>query len=135
MELKDIKELMKILKNEEMAEMKVRYGKIKLTLTNCNDEEVSLKVKQNEEKKENVEKIQEKLVKEEVIKSQNVGEISFEKIEKGMEIFEGMVLAKINTIGIETDVKSPFNGILKDVLVLDKSVVDYGKHLFVIELL
>ena len=34
MELKDIKELMKVLKNEEMSELKVRYGKIKLTLTN-----------------------------------------------------------------------------------------------------
>ena len=28
MELKDIKELMRILKKEEMAELKVRYGKI-----------------------------------------------------------------------------------------------------------
>jgi len=49
MELRDIKELMKILKKEEMAEMKVKYGKIKLVLTNS---EVSSKeIPQNETKK------------------------------------------------------------------------------------
>ena len=34
MELKDIQELMKVLKKEDIAELKVRYGKVKLTLTN-----------------------------------------------------------------------------------------------------
>ena len=33
MELKDIQELMKVLKKENIAELKVRYGKVKLTLT------------------------------------------------------------------------------------------------------
>ena len=32
MELKDIQELMKVLKKEELTELKVRYGKVKLTL-------------------------------------------------------------------------------------------------------
>ena len=32
MELKDIKELMKVLKKEEMHEIKVRYGLVKLTI-------------------------------------------------------------------------------------------------------
>ena len=67
MELRDIKELMKILKKEEMAEMKVKYGKIKLVLTNS---EVSSKeMPQNETKKIEV------IEKEEVIKSKNVGQI------------------------------------------------------------
>ena len=34
MELKDIQELMQVLKKEDLAEIKVRYGKVKLTLTN-----------------------------------------------------------------------------------------------------
>ena len=133
MELRDIKELMKILKKEEMAEMKVKYGKIKLVLTNS---EVSSKeIPQNETKKiEVIEKL-ENSAKEEVIKSKNVGEIILERIEKGMEVHKGMRLAKIRTIGIDTDVKSSFDGTLKEILISDQSNVDFGKPLFVIELL
>lgn len=129
MELKDIKELMAVLKKEEMAEMKVRYGKIKLTLVNSDIKKEEVKVKKVivEEKVEN------KAI-EETIKSKNVGEIKLNKVEKGMEVTKGMLLAKINTIGVETDVKSPVKGILKDILVADKSTVDYGKSLFVIEI-
>ena len=56
------------------------------------------------------------------------------KTEKNIEVSKGMVLAKINTIGLETDIKSPVNGILKEILVVDNSPVDYGKPLFVIEI-
>ena len=133
MELRDIKELMKILKKEEMAEMKVKYGKIKLVLTNS---EVSSKeIPQNETKKiEVIEKL-ENSAKEEVIKSKNVGQILLEKLEKGMEVYKGMKLARIRTIGIDTDIKSQHNGILKEILTSDQSNVDYAKPLFVIELL
>ena len=133
MELRDIKELMKILIKEEMAEMKVKYGKIKLVLTNS---EVSSKeIPQNETKKiEVIEKL-ENSAKEEVIKSKNVGQILLEKLEKGMEVYKGMKLARIRTIGIDTDIKSQHNGILKEILISDQSNVDYAKPLFVIELL
>ena len=40
MELKDIQELMKVLKKEDIAELKVRYGKIKLTLTNSENTKI-----------------------------------------------------------------------------------------------
>ena len=67
MELRDIKELMKILKEEEMAEIKVKYGKIKLVLTNS--ETLSKEIPQSEKKKvEVIEKIAD-TPKEEVIKS------------------------------------------------------------------
>ena len=122
MELRDIKEL-----------MKVKYGKIKLVLTNS---EVSSKeIPQNETKKiEVIEKL-ENSAKEEVIKSKNVGQILLEKLEKGMEVYKGMKLARIRTIGIDTDIKSQHNGILKEILISDQSNVDYAKPLFVIELL
>ena len=132
MDLNDIKELMKILKKEEMAEIKVRYGKVKLTLKN--DEAVS-----NKAETTSVTKVEQKTpevptINEEVVKSQNVGEIKLIKTEKNIEVSKGMVLAKINTIGLETDIKSPVNGILKEILVVDNSPVDYGKPLFVIEI-
>lgn len=132
MDLNDIKELMKILKKEEMAEIKVRYGKVKLTLKNA--EAVS-----NKAETTSVTKVEQKTpevptINEEVVKSQNVGEIKLVKTEKNIEVSKGMVLAKINTIGLETDIKSPVNGILKEILVVDNSPVDYGKSLFVIEI-
>ena len=121
MDLNDIKELMKILKKEEMAEIKVRYGKVKLTL--------KMPVTKVEQKTPEV-----PTINEEIVKSQNVGEIKLIKTEKNIEVSKGMVLAKINTIGLETDIKSPVNGILKEILVVDNSPVDYGKPLFVIEI-
>ncbi len=132
MDLSDIKELMKVLKKEEMAEIKVRYGKVKLTLKNSEitlNKTVEMPVNKVEQKTPEV-----PTINEEIIKSQNVGEIKLIKTEKNIEVSKGMVLAKINTIGLETDIKSPVNGILKEILVVDNSPVDYGKPLFVIEI-
>ncbi len=132
MDLNDIKELMKILKKEEMAEIKVRYGKVKLTLKNSEitpNKTVEMPVTKVEQKTPEV-----PTINEEIVKSQNVGEIKLIKTEKNIEVSKGMVLAKINTIGLETDIKSPVNGILKEILVVDNSPVDYGKPLFVIEI-
>ena len=133
MELKDIKELMKVLKKEEMHEIKVRYGKVKLTIKNSEEPRVeSIKTEIKVERKENL-KID--TVNEEIVKSQNVGEIKLANLEKGMSVQKGMRLGKISTIGVETDVKSPVNGILKEILVSDQAAVDFAKPLFIIEVL
>ena len=133
MELKDIKELMKVLKKEEMHEIKVRYGKVKLTIKNSEEPRVeNIKTEIKVEKKEN-QKID--TVNEEIVKSQNVGEIKLANLEKGMSVQKGMKLGKISTIGVETDVKSPVNGILKEILVSDQAAVDFAKPLFTIEVL
>ena len=130
MELKDIKELMKILKNQEMAELKVRYGKIKLTLTNSEP----VKEESKAETKEVIKEVENK-VKEEIVKSQNVGTIRITKVEKGMKVSKGTVLGKINTIGVDTDIKAPVKGVLKEILVSDQTSVDFAKPLFIIEVL
>ena len=133
MELRDIKELMKVLKKEEMHEIKVRYGKVKLTIKNSDESNVeNVRVEIKTEKKEE-QKID--TVNEEVIKSQNVGEIKLANLEKGMPVQKGMKLGKISTIGVETDVKSPVNGVLKEILVSDQAAVDFAKPLFIIEVL
>ena len=133
MELKDIKELMKVLKKEEMHEIKVRYGKVKLTIKNSEDPNIdNIRTEIKTEKKEE-QKID--TVNEEIVKSQNVGEIKLANLEKGMSVQKGMKLGKISTIGVETDVKSPVNGILKEILVSDQAAVDFAKPLFIIEVL
>jgi pyruvate carboxylase 1 len=52
-----------------------------------------------------------------------------------MPVHKGMKLGKITTIGVETDVKSPVNGVLKEILVSDQAAVDFAKPLFIIEVL
>ena len=132
MELKDIKELMKVLKKEEMHEIKIRYGKVKLTIKNSEEPRVENIKTEIKAEKEN-QKID--TVNEEIVKSQNVGEIKLANLEKGMSVQKGMKLGKISTIGVEADVKSPVNGILKEILVSDQAAVDFAKPLFIIEVL
>ena len=124
MELKDIQELMKVLKKEELTELKVRYGKVKLTLTNL-EENKQVPVKQVEQSKVE-KKVEEVKPKEEIIK--------LGRIEKGTTVEKGTVLAKISTIGIDTDVKSTVKGVIKEILVSDQAAVDFAKPLFVIEI-
>ena len=133
MELKDIQELMKVLKKEDIAELKVRYGKIKLTLTNSENTKIvntaAALPKVTKEKK--IAKAV--LPAEEIVKSSNVGKIKLLSPKTGTLVKKGQILAKIKTMGIDNDVKSTVNGILKEVLVADGSAVDFAKELFKIE--
>ena len=131
MELKDIQELMQVLKKENLTEMKIKYGNVKLTLTNSETGQVTnaaapvtKKVQKN---------IAKALLKEEVIKSSNVGRIRLINSKVGTSVRKGEILARINTIGIDNDVKATVNGVLKEVLVADGSAVDFAKELFKIE--
>ena len=133
MELKDIQELMKVLKKEDIAELKVRYGKIKLTLTNSENTKIvntaAALPKVTKEKK--IAKAV--LPAEEIIKSSNVGKIKLLSPKTGTLVKKGQILAKIKTMGIDNDVKATVNGTLKEVLVADGSAVDFAKELFKIE--
>ena len=129
MELKEIKELMKLIKEEDLGEIKLNIGTEKLYLKNSKESNVS------------VQSFHEKIVLEEepepakeIIKSKNVGKIKFLNIEKDMEVKEGTKLAVIETIGVNTDVKAPASGVLTEIFIADQSIVDYGKNLFEIEL-
>ncbi|ACV39794.1 acetyl-CoA carboxylase biotin carboxyl carrier protein [Leptotrichia buccalis] len=131
MELRDIQELMQVLKKENLTEMKIKYGNVKLTLTNSETGQVTnaaapvtKKVQKN---------IAKALPKEEVIKSSNVGRIRLINSKVGTSVRKGEILARINTIGIDNDVKATVNGVLKEVLVADGSAVDFAKELFKIE--
>lgn len=133
MELKDIQELMKVLKKEDIAELKVRYGKVKLTLTNSENTKIvntaAALPKVTKEKK--IAKAV--LPAEEIVKSNNVGKIKLLSPKTGTLVKKGQILAKIKTMGIDNDVKATVNGTLKEVLVADGSAVDFAKELFKIE--
>ncbi|ASQ47580.1 MAG: acetyl-CoA carboxylase biotin carboxyl carrier protein subunit [Leptotrichia sp.] len=130
MELKDIQELMKVMKKEELEELKIRYGKMKLTLINSCD--ASQKINVSHPVK--VMKKEEKVKKEEIIKSDNVGKIKLLNVNSGKEVKKGEILAKIYTMGIENEVRATVDGVIKEVLVSDGIAVDFSKELFKIEI-
>lgn len=133
MELKDIQELMKVLKKEDIAELKVRYGKIKLTLTNSENTKIVNTVTASPKITEKKKIAKVALPAEEIVKSSNVGKIRLISSKTGTLVKKGQILAKITTMGIDNDVKATVNGILKEVLVADGSAVDFAKELFKIE--
>ena len=133
MELKDIQELMKVLKKEDIAELKVRYGKIKLTLTNSENTKIVNTVTTSPKITEKKKNAKVALPAEEIVKSSNVGKIRLISSKTGTLVKKGQILAKITTMGIDNDVKATVNGILKEVLVADGSAVDFAKELFKIE--
>lgn len=130
MELKDIQELMKVMKKEELEELKIRYGKMKLTLINSCD--ASQKINVSHPVK--VMNKEEKVKKEEIIKSDNVGKIKLLNVNSGKEVKKGEILAKIYTMGIENEVRATVDGVIKEVLVSDGIAVDFSKELFKIEI-
>ena len=132
MELKDIKELIKRIKDENLEDVKISIEGEKLHLTNSAG---NTKTNVGEISKPNMEnEPAELLVQTEIIKSSNVGKIKLLQSEKGMHIKKGTKLAQITTMGVITDIKSPVSGKLADILVSDQANVDYAKPLFVIEI-
>ena len=132
MELKEIKELIKIIKDENLEDLKINVNGEKLHLTNS-AENVQINVEQVS--RINIEsESTELLAQAEIIKSANVGKIKLLYLEKVMHIKKGAKLAQITTMGVVTDIKAPVSGKLADILVSDQANVDYGKTLFVIEI-
>ena len=132
MELKEIKELIKIIKDENLEDLKINVNGEKLHLINST-ENVQINVEQISKTSIESEPA-ELLVQTEIIKSSNVGKIKLLQSEKGMHIKKGTKLAQITTMGVITDIKSPVSGKLADILVSDQANVDYAKPLFVIEI-
>ena len=100
MELKDIQELMQVLKKEDLAEIKVRYGKVKLTLTNSetvNTVNNLAPATKKEEKKV----AKPALPVEEIIKSRNVGKINLISSKTVTVLKKGKILENINTMVID----------------------------------
>ena len=117
MELKEIKELIKIIKDENLEDLKINVNGEKLHLTNST-ENVQINVEQISKTSIESEPV-ELLAQAEIIKSSNVGKIKLLYLEKGMQIKKGAKLAQITTMGVVTDIKAPVSGKLADILVSD----------------
>lgn len=130
--IKDIREFLKTLKNTDVEEFEWSKGDFHIRFVRETEEsskkrEVS-KTKKEEEKKPF-----------QIVKSHGIG-ICHLKDEKGIDfvkenklIKKGEILCKIESMKVFKDIKSPFSGKIIKILVKDKDKVDYGKELFYIE--
>ena len=90
MELKEIKELIKIIKDENLEDLKINVNGEKLHLINST-ENVQINVEQISKTSIESEPV-ELLAQAEIIKSSNVGKIKLLYLEKGMHIKKGAKL-------------------------------------------
>jgi len=131
-DLKSVEELMKILNDTN--------------LTNISFEEDGFKV---DIKRSNVVTAAEEVVAEEVaevaapeyeeVKSENVGKFYYvdkagkPTIKVGDRVKKNQEIGYIATIGVKSSVKSTFNGVIKEILLDNGSIADFGKTLIKIE--
>lgn len=131
-DLNSVEELMKILNDTN--------------LTNISFEEEGFKV---EIKRSNVVTAVEEVVAEEVaevvapaykeVKSENVGKFYYvdksgnPMVKVGDRVKKNQEIGYIATIGVKSSVKSTFDGVVKEILLDNGSIADFGKTLIKIE--
>ena len=131
-DLNSVEELMKILNDTN--------------LTNISFEEEGFKV---EIKRSNVVTAAEEVVAEEVaevaapaykeVKSENVGKFYYvdkagnPMVKVGDRVKKNQEIGYIATIGVKSSVKSTFDGVVKEILLDNGSIADFGKTLIKIE--
>jgi len=131
-DLNSVEELMKILNDTN--------------LTNISFEEDGFKV---DIKRSNVVTVAEEVVAEEVadaaapaykeVKSENVGNFYYvdksgnPMVKVGDRVKKNQEIGYIATIGVKSSVKSTFDGVVKEILLDNGSIADFGKTLIKIE--
>lgn len=130
MELKDLQEVMKVLKDTDLKELEYEKDEIKLYM----------KKGYVAPKEVIVEKVVEAPSKEVVeVKSFNVGKFFYvgkdgnPMISIGKEVKSGDKLGHIESVGIKTEVVSDINGTICEISVENGQLADYGRVLVKVE--
>ncbi|MGM0508365.1 MAG: acetyl-CoA carboxylase biotin carboxyl carrier protein [Fusobacteriota bacterium] len=136
MDVTEIKKLMSILDSTDVTEINLESEgteislKKDMTLVKQMNESI-MESQNNEDSQESLEEEDENISE---LVSLNVGEISLkDDLKVGKEIAEDEVVAVIKSVGVKTEVKSDKAGVLKELLVKDGEIVDFGKPLMKIE--
>ena len=131
-DMNTISEIIKIIGESQLTEISIEEKEFKLFI-----KKPKLVLAESIEEIEGEEEILEKIVVEDVkeIISETVGRFHYiDKDEKpmmtvGMTIKKGQKVGYIEAIGLKTDIKSEFDGELKEILVKNGEVAEYGKVL------
>lgn len=134
-DMNTVSEIIKIIGESQLTEISIEEKEFKLFI-----KKPKLVLEGSTEEVEETEEAEEIVIAKEVkeIKSENVGKFYFiDKGEKPM-ITIGMIVKKdqkvgyVEAIGIKTDIKSEFDGKIKEILVKNGEVAEYGKVLVTI---
>lgn len=136
MELKEIKGIMKILKETDLKEIALENSGIKIKMKKALSVD-NLIV--NKESSEQEPAAQEPAVELAEIKSQNVGKFYYTDskgnylIKKGDKITEGQMIGHIDSVGVSAQIKSDIAGTVNDILIENGGIAEFGQVLVTIE--
>ncbi|WP_372714240.1 acetyl-CoA carboxylase biotin carboxyl carrier protein subunit [Ilyobacter sp.] len=135
-DINNVEDLMKILNDTNLTEISFESEELKVMLKR--PKLVPAAPQQVQAQNTNEEVKETKKYKE--IKSYHIGKFSYHDksgkaiIKVGDKIKEGQNIGSISTIGVNSPVKTPYSGTVKEILVEDGSLADYGKNLVLVEL-
>ncbi len=133
-DINNVEDLMKILDDTNLTEISFESEDLKVMVKRPKlvpvAPEVVVETKTEEKETKNYKEI----------KSYHIGKFFYHDksgshmIKVGDKIKEGQDIGTISTIGVNTPVKASYSGTVKEILVENGSIADYGKTLVVIEL-
>ena len=152
MDIRKVKKLIEMLENSSLNEIVIKEGEESVKLVksagtfqtpqtiNPLPQVMESPSSETETKKETSETAEAKVIEGKSINSPMVGTFysspnpgadPFVKV--GDKVSEGDVLCIIEAMKMMNEVKSDYNGIIKEILITDAEPVEYGEALFVIE--
>jgi acetyl-CoA carboxylase biotin carboxyl carrier protein len=152
MDIRKVKKLIEMLENSSLNEIVIKEGEesVKLVksagfnqapqMVSASPQVIEQPVSEQKISEETNEEIKPKTIDGKSINSPMVGTFysspnpgadSFVKV--GDKVSEGDVLCIIEAMKMMNEVKSDYNGVIKEILISDAEPVEYGEALFIIE--
>ena len=152
MDIRKVKKLIEMLENSSLNEIVIKEGEESVKLVKsagniqtpqmiaASPQVLAPAIEEKEPEEKTKEEPEDKIISGKSINSPMVGTFysspnpgadTFVKV--GDKVSEGDVLCIIEAMKMMNEVKSDYNGIIKEVLISDADPVEYGEALFIIE--
>jgi acetyl-CoA carboxylase biotin carboxyl carrier protein len=152
MDIRKVKKLIEMLENSSLNEIVIKEGEESVKLVKsagniqtpqmiaASPQVLAPAIEEKEPEEKTKEEPEDKIISGKSINSPMVGTFysspnpgadSFVKV--GDKVSEGDVLCIIEAMKMMNEVKSDYNGIIKEILIYDADPVEYGEALFIIE--
>lgn len=139
MNLEEIEKLMKLLENSSLSYLEVEENGLKIKLDKNSGYRETIVTNNNSEKVSNNENVEPVKDLGNVVTAPLVGTFHNAPykdakpfVSVGTKVKKGDKLCIIEAMKVMNEITSPFDGVVKEILVNDNDVVDFGKKLFVI---
>lgn len=131
MDVTEIKKLMEVLNTTDVTEISLEADGAKLLLKK--DMTAARRVLSPAIEAPIVEKKTEETKNIKELISLNVGKFYLDKASIGSRVKDGQKVGYIESVGVKTDVKSDGDGIVREILIENGGIVDFGKIIMKIE--